>query len=364
MTWPRKGTKSQKVFCLCAANKTRSFIFGKILSRGKCRQLFDIGLAGRQQRGNNSAAFIAHHLPGFPILFGARHGARREISPLNLPLRFVVLRLEAKGEILRVWRRPVMLSAMHVHKDREKKFWLFAAVILASAVLASAQTTQRTLLPGHLPAAAATQQPLGRLDGSARLKLSIHLPLRNQEALTSFIEKLYDPESPAYHHYLEPEEFDARFGPTEEDYQAFAWAAASGFAVTARHPNRMLLEVSASVGDIERALQVTMRTYAHPAESRAFFSPDAEPSVEKGVPILYMGGLDNFALAASEKSAALPIEDFRESRAANGWLGPKRKSGRLRFSGGLCAGRHADGDWPEGRVGRVRRLFRRGHRLV
>ena len=139
-------------------------------------------------------------------------------------------------------------------------------------------------------------QPLGRLDSSTRLKLSIHLPLHNQEALTNLLVQLYDPASPFYHHYLAPEEFDARFGPTGEDYQAvIAWAARSGFNVTARHPSRMLLEVSASAADLERALQVTMRTYAHPTEARAFFSPDAEPTVGTGIPILWIGGLDNFA---------------------------------------------------------------------
>ena len=115
-------------------------------------------------------------------------------------------------------------------------------------------------------------QPLGRLDGSARLKLSIHLPLRNREGLTNLVEQLYDPASPLYHHYLAAEEFDARFGPTEEDYQAVVdWAARSGFLVTARHPNRMLLEVSAAVADLEQALQVKMRPTPIPP-SPALFS--------------------------------------------------------------------------------------------
>ena len=159
-----------------------------------------------------------------------------------------------------------------------------------------AQSPPRTLLAGHLPAVVPSLQPLGRLDGSTPLKLSIHLPLCSQETLTNLLDQLYDPASPLYQQYLTPEEFAARFGPTGEDYQAvIAWAARSGFTVTARHDSRMLLEVSAPVADIERALQVTMRTYAHPTEGRSFFSPDAEPSVETGVPILFIGGLDNFA---------------------------------------------------------------------
>jgi subtilase family serine protease len=185
---------------------------------------------------------------------------------------------------------------MHFANVCEKAFRISTAVLLVSAFLASAQTPQRTLLPGHLPAVVPSLQPLDRLNGSTRLKLSLNLPLHNREALTNLLDQLYDPASPLYHHYLAPEEFDARFGPTEQDYQAvIAWAVRSGFTVNARHPNRMLLEVSASVTDIERALQVTMRTYAHPTEPRTFFAPDTEPSAGVGIPILYIGGLDNFA---------------------------------------------------------------------
>ena len=133
-------------------------------------------------------------------------------------------------------------------------------VILAGGMVAlalgtvtmMAQTPRRMLLPGHLPEAVAALQPIGRLDGATRLRLSISLPLHHQTELTNLLEQLYDPASPLYHHYLTPEDFDARFGPTEEDYQALiAWAARSGFTVTARHPNRMLLEVSAPVAAIE-----------------------------------------------------------------------------------------------------------------
>ncbi|MGB7749605.1 MAG: protease pro-enzyme activation domain-containing protein [Verrucomicrobiia bacterium] len=175
--------------------------------------------------------------------------------------------------------------------------------------MAPAQTSQRTLLPGHRPTVVPSLQPLGRLDGSTRLKLSINLPLHNQEALTNLLDQLYDPASPLYHHYLTPEEFDARFGPTEQDYQAvIAWADRSGFTVNTRHPNRMLLEVSASVADIERALQVTLRTYAHPTESRTFFAPDTEPSAGTGVPILYIGGLDNFARPHPKNLRRSPLQ--------------------------------------------------------
>jgi kumamolisin len=151
---------------------------------------------------------------------------------------------------------------MHVVKDGGKTCWIAVIVILVSACLAPGQTPQRTILSGQMPPVVLSLRPLGRLDGSTRLRLSINLPLHDQGALTNLIQEIYDPASPLYHHYLTPEEFDARFGPTEKDYQAVIdWATRSGFTVTSRHPNRMILEVMASVTDLERALH-TQRSLA------------------------------------------------------------------------------------------------------
>ena len=94
----------------------------------------------------------------------------------------------------------------------------------------------------------------------AQLDLAIGLPLRNTQALTNFLEALYDPSSPNLRNYLTPEQFTAQFGPTEQDYQAvIAFAQAQGFTVTATHPNRMLLGVRATVAGVERAFGVTLR---------------------------------------------------------------------------------------------------------
>jgi len=153
------------------------------------------------------------------------------------------------------------------------------------------------VLRAHVPAAAASLQPTGRFSGTNRLNLAIGLPLRNQAALSSLLRQIYDPASPNYHHYLTPEQFAEQFGPTETDYQAIiAFANANGLRVTATHPNRVLLDVSGSVADVERALHVTMQTYRHPTEDRSFYAPDTEPSLDLDVPVLHISGLDNYSL--------------------------------------------------------------------
>jgi len=160
----------------------------------------------------------------------------------------------------------------------------------------SARGAERQRLSGHVPGGARHWAALGRLPGTNRLELTIGLPLRNREALRDLLEKIYDPFHPEYQHYLAPAEFVERFGPSRQDYEAvIAFARARGLRITATHPNRMLLNVSGAVADIERAFRVRMQSYRHPTEARNFYAPDAEPSLDLQTRVLMIDGLDNFS---------------------------------------------------------------------
>jgi hypothetical protein len=152
------------------------------------------------------------------------------------------------------------------------------------------------VLKGHVPAAVAELQPIGSLPAETNLNLAIGLPLRNRDVLTNLLEQIYNPASPNYRHYLTPEQFTERFGPTPEQYQAvIAFARTNGFTITGKHSNRLLLDVRAKVSAIQSAFHTTLRLYPHPTEARAFYGPDTEPSVEPALPVLDVSGLNNFA---------------------------------------------------------------------
>jgi len=174
------------------------------------------------------------------------------------------------------------------------------AYLLALTVLFGskpARAAERQQLKGHLPAAIQRMklQPTGGLPATNRLSLAIGLPLRNRAALDTLLQQIYDPGSPNYHKYLTREQFTQQFGPTEQDYQALVdFAQASGLEVTGRPSNRMLLDVTGAVADIEKAFQVKMRVYQHPKEHRTFFAPDVEPTVPAGLPVLDISGLNNY----------------------------------------------------------------------
>ena len=175
---------------------------------------------------------------------------------------------------------------------------LGAALMIVLAQVGRA--SEHNLLSTHVPPVIASVhlQPAGNLADTNVLHLAIGLPLRNKAALDQLLQQIYDPNSQNYHHYLSVAEFTERFGPSKADYDALHdFVVANHLKVTTVHPNRVLLDVDASVADIRRVFHVNIRAYQHPREKRQFFAPDAEPTLDLAVPVLHISGLDNYILA-------------------------------------------------------------------
>ncbi len=157
----------------------------------------------------------------------------------------------------------------------------------------------RQMLHGHVRPAVARglAAPQGLMPQSQRMNLSIVLPVRNQAGLASLITRLYDPSAPDFHRFLSAAQFAEQFSPTPADYQAVvAYAQANGFTVGPAPANRMVVPISGTVAQVEKAFNVRMGLYSHPTEKRLFFSPDREPSLDLSVPIAHIAGLDNYSI--------------------------------------------------------------------
>jgi subtilase family serine protease len=202
---------------------------------------------------------------------------------------------------------------------------LVAAICTMMALLSAnpACLAEGQALHGHLPRIVkeSTLQTVGRLPASDRFDVVIGLPLRNRKALADQLHQIYDPASPGFRHYLTPEQFTEMFGPTVQDYQTLvSFAQSNGLEVIIAHPNRTLLHVRAPVAEIERVFHVALRLYDHPTESRTFYAPDVEPSLDLDLPILHISGLDNFAIPRSTLKTT-PVGKGPEPRP-NGGSGP------------------------------------------
>jgi kumamolisin len=140
-------------------------------------------------------------------------------------------------------------------------------------------------------------QSNGRLPQNQIMNLDLILPVRDQAGLDSFVQEVYDPTSANYRQFLTPQEFTARFGPTQEDYDAVVqFAQMHGLAVTGGSRDGMDVQVRGSVAAVETTFHVRMQTYKHPKEDRNFFSPDSEPTTDLPFDLWHVSGLDNYSI--------------------------------------------------------------------
>ncbi len=186
-----------------------------------------------------------------------------------------------------------------------KRLTFMAALLAAGAVKAAPVET----MTQHVPASVADGSALrvGAPPATQTLELSISLPLRDESGLRALIHDLYDPASPEFRHYLSVAEFTARFGPTAADYETLLnFAAAHHLCARQSAANRRLLDVQASVGDVERAFHIRLGLYRKKGETRTFLAPDREPTVDLAAPILHITGLDNATPPRSHMVRAQP----------------------------------------------------------
>jgi subtilase family serine protease len=187
---------------------------------------------------------------------------------------------------------------------------LLSMLVLTLAPSLRAEPPVIRFLPQASGAAAlrgvAESIPLSRVDAVERLAVAIGLPARNQPELSALLRELHDPASPAYHAWLTPEAFTARFGPAEADYARLtAWAEAMGLRVVETAPNRLMLNLSGTTADIEHAFGVRMHRYQHPS-GRSFRSPDRPPSLDLDLPVATIDGLNDFCRPAPQAEPAGP----------------------------------------------------------
>jgi subtilase family serine protease len=138
---------------------------------------------------------------------------------------------------------------------------------------------------------------MGQMPADQMMNLDVVLPLRDQAGLESFLSQLYDPASASYRHFLTVQEFTARFGPTQADYDATVLLLKmSGFTVVGGSRDGMDVQVRGPVSAVERAFHVSMQMYQHPTESRTFYAPADEPTVDLPFNLWHVSGLDNYSI--------------------------------------------------------------------
>ena len=180
---------------------------------------------------------------------------------------------------------------------RRSCFYLLA--LAACLSFGTANSSAATVMTHHVREATSTGEArlVGRMQSDKVMTLNLVLALRDPDGLKAFLADIQNPKSANYRHFLTPTEFTAKFGPTQADYDAVvAFAKNSGLTVTGGTRDGMEVLVKGSVSTIEAAMHITMHTYQHPTESRTFYAPDREPTINLPFNLWHVSGLDNFSL--------------------------------------------------------------------
>src|SRR5208337_755143 len=176
---------------------------------------------------------------------------------------------------------------------------LLALVALVSIMSIVGSAQSQTLITRNTREAVLSGEakPVGRLPATQSMRFDIVLALRHQPELENFLQELHDPSSSSYRQYLTPQEFTARFGPSQEDFDAvMAFVKASGFTVTGGSRDAFDIQLKGTVASVEKAFHVTMGVYQHPTENRTFYAPDREPTVDLPFRLWHISGLDNYSI--------------------------------------------------------------------
>jgi len=93
---------------------------------------------------------------------------------------------------------------------------LWIGITIVCPWLASA-ATPATLTPRNTPLGLSSATYVDHAEPDRRLEVVFTLDLRDHAGADALIEAQQDPDSPLYHQWIAPEEFQARFGPTAND---------------------------------------------------------------------------------------------------------------------------------------------------
>jgi subtilase family serine protease len=117
--------------------------------------------------------------------------------------------------------------------------------------------TELVTLPGNTRPEANANNDHGQLANSFPLEHMMLLLRRSsvqEQALTELIDRLHDPKSPYFHHWLTAQELGQRYGLAREDIHAITrWLKSHGFTVNTVYPNQFVIDFSGTAGQVRQA---------------------------------------------------------------------------------------------------------------
>lgn len=179
-----------------------------------------------------------------------------------------------------------------------------------------------SLSHSHIPSHVSSSIDQGKVDPTIPVTFSVAVNLRNQGALNIFIKQLYDPQSPNYHKFLNPQQFAQQFGPSMEDFSTLI-RYFTKVGVTQTNSVGNVLTFQGSAANVQAAFNFEMHNY-RTRNRGTLYAPASEPKVPSSVAELITGisGLNQFAMARSYIQHVSPTKPSTIGTGPNGGLSP------------------------------------------
>lgn len=100
-----------------------------------------------------------------------------------------------------------------------------------------------------------------------RMLMVLDRTQEQEAALQTFLRQVQDRSSPAFHRWLSPQEFGARFGAADSDIQTVtAWLQSHGFTVNRISNRKTIVEFSGNAMQVQQAFHTEIHKYVFNGE--------------------------------------------------------------------------------------------------
>jgi kumamolisin len=171
-----------------------------------------------------------------------------------------------------------------------------AVVAVTQSADASPGPQPRTMLANNMLPDLAQTARMGDVPATQRMSVAISLAPRDEAGLDRFIGQVSDPGSPAYGHYLTPQQFTERYGATREQVDKVTdYLRGQGLTVDSVSPNNLVVDASGPASAMQSTFATHLSDRYDPRNRQRFYANDTPPTLPADVAtgVVDVAGLDN-----------------------------------------------------------------------
>ena len=173
-----------------------------------------------------------------------------------------------------------------------------SSTVVPNRITQPVDETKLVRLQGNVHPMARAEFDRGQVSAALPMERVVLLLQRSPEqeaALEAFMARQSDPNSPDFHHWLEPVEFGEIYGPSAADITSVTnWLQNQGFTVDKVSNGRVFIEFSGTAGLIQKAFHTEIHNYNVKGEEH--IANNSDPSIPEALSPVVAGvvSLHNF----------------------------------------------------------------------